>query len=46
MLSLKLPDEMKQRLKEESKKREMSVSALIRWIIKQYFLENSSEEKR
>lgn len=37
MLSLKMPEDLEQRLKEEAKEREMSVSALIRWIIKEYF---------
>ena len=37
MLSLKMPEELEQKLKEEAKEREMSVSALIRWIIKEYF---------
>ena len=39
MLSLKMPEELEKFLKNEAKKREMSVSALIRWIIKQYFEE-------
>lgn len=39
MLSLKMPEELEKLLKDEAKKREMSVSALIRWIIKQYFKE-------
>lgn len=34
---------MELRLKEEADEREMSVSALIRWIIKQYFKENSND---
>ncbi len=37
MLSLKMPEELENKLKEEAKEREMSVSALIRWIIKEYF---------
>ena len=37
MLSLKMPEELEQKLKEEAKEREMSVSALIRWIIKEYY---------
>ena len=37
MLSLKMPEDLEQKLKEEAKEREMSVSALIRWIIKEYF---------
>ena len=39
MLSVKMPIEMEQMLKKEAYEREMSVSALIRWIIKQYFKE-------
>ena len=37
MLSLKMPKELEERLKTEAKECEMSVSALIRWIIKEYF---------
>lgn len=37
MLSLKMPENLEKKLKEEAKEREMSVSALIRWIIKEYF---------
>jgi len=43
MLSLKMPEELEQMLKKEAKGREMSVSALIRWIIKQYFKEKKSD---
>lgn len=43
MLSLKMPEELEQMLKEEAKKREMSVSALIRWIVKQYFKEKKND---
>ena len=37
MLSVKMPTELEELLKKEAKKHEMSVSALIRWIIKEYF---------
>ena len=40
MISLKMPEELENQLKETAKEREMSVSALIRWIIQQYFTEN------
>ena len=43
MFSLKMPEELEQKLKEEAKEREMSVSALIRWIIKQYFKEKKND---
>lgn len=43
MLSLKISEELEQKLKEEAKEREMSVSALIRWIIKQYFKEKEND---
>ena len=45
MLSLKMPEELERFLKDEAKKREMSVSALIRWIIKQYFKEEENDGK-
>ena len=45
MLSLKMPEELEQMLKEEAKEREMSVSALIRWIVKQYFKEQDEKER-
>ena len=44
MLSLKMPKELELKLKSEAKNREMSVSALIRWIIKQYF-ENKNDRE-
>lgn len=37
MLSMKIPDELGNKLRIEAKNREMSVSALVRWIIKEYF---------
>lgn len=37
MLSLQIPDELKIKLKEEAKEKELSVSALIRLIIKDYY---------
>ena len=40
MISLKMSEELEKQLKETAKEREMSVSALIRWIIKEYFREN------
>ena len=40
MISLKMPEELEKQLKETAEEREMSVSALIRWIIKEYFREN------
>ena len=44
MLSLKMPKELELQLKNEAKNREMSVSALIRWIIKQYFENKNGRE--
>ena len=41
IISLEIPDDMKEKLKKESKDREMSVSGLIRLIIKQYFKERN-----
>lgn len=37
MISIKIPDELENKLKTEAIDREMSISALIRWIIKDYF---------
>lgn len=37
IISLEISPELKEKLKGEAAEREMSVSALIRWIIKQYF---------
>lgn len=35
--SLELPEDLKKQLQVEAADKEMSISALIRWIIKQYF---------
>lgn len=37
MISMKIADELEKKLKIEAEDREMSVSALVRWIIKEYF---------
>ena len=37
IITLEVSEELKDILKKEATEREMSVSALIRWIIKQYF---------
>ena len=37
IISLELPEELKQRLQTEAKEKEMSTSAFIRYIIKQYY---------
>ena len=38
MISLELPDDLKQTLQSEASEKEMSTSALIRYIIKQYYV--------
>lgn len=44
MISLELPKEYKDKLQEEAKEKEMSVSGLIRLIIKNHLLEKSDKK--
>lgn len=37
MLGMKIPDDLEKLLRKEAEEREMSISALVRWIIKEYF---------
>ena len=42
-ISIDLPIEIKNRLINEAKSREMSLSGYIRWIIRQYLTQNKNE---
>lgn len=41
MVTVEMPKELKEKLENISKDKEMSVSALIRWIIKEWLKNNS-----
>lgn len=44
IISLELPNSLKNKLKEEANEKEMSMSALIRFIIKQYYTKEPWEK--